>query len=331
MSIVSVNLESIGEAGQSDLLVREYDVVWLVAVSTTATDALSATNTGLLPLLFSTYAFYGSVDLGATLRNYKVARVGPKLFRVTGHYSSARTPRRYPENPTAKAGTGTSKGNDAEQNPLLRPPDINWGVEKYQEAYQYDRDGAYVCNSALQPLEPAPVRDRSRLTLTIVRNEPYFNAAQALTYMDVVNSHQITVAGHIFLTGRLKMGGITGQSQWENNQFFYRITYPMEIRVEPDTTEVPLAKRIGTDGVIGVASVYGWSDIAVDQGLMERKTPTSLLSHIKDPTTGTDVSGPWLLDGTGKAMVPTGLPPIPFRHIFRPYLFKDFVPLALPA
>lgn len=74
------------------------------------------------------------------------------------------------------------------ENPLNRPLDISWDGEVYQEYYDVDVEGNNVVNSAGDPFDPPAQRDRSRSTMTIVRNEASFDQNTADALADCVNS-----------------------------------------------------------------------------------------------------------------------------------------------
>jgi hypothetical protein len=220
---------------------------------------------GLGISIWSSYQSYltGELD-GASLCNKiecEQAEDSPFLWRVTVSYSTE----------------VTEQAQQAE-DPLQEPKDISWDTESYQKAVEQDRAGNAICNSALDPFDPPPTIDDSRLTLTIERNEAIDNPTRMKDYQDAVNSD--TFYG--FPAGEWKVAQMSCKRQYRNNVFFWRWVYKFHHRVE------------------------GWKLKLLDAGYRTWTLPDGWKDILSK---GVPIQQPALLDGTGKQL-PHGNPPV---------------------
>lgn len=74
------------------------------------------------------------------------------------------------------------------RTPLDEPPKIDWSYEQRTEIIERDVFGQAILNSAKDPYQDPVEVDRVRPVLTIVRNEPSFDAALAYEYCNAINA-----------------------------------------------------------------------------------------------------------------------------------------------
>ncbi len=79
-------------------------------------------------------------------------------------------------------------GGGPTQNPLMQPIDVEWDWRTQEIVADIDVDGNPILNTAFDPFDPPLMEDDPRPLLTVVRNEPTFNVAQAIQYRNAVNS-----------------------------------------------------------------------------------------------------------------------------------------------
>jgi len=325
MSVVSVKeIDSFG--GEDGLMVRRYTRVFRVVTNAMTDGVLTATNTALLPSKFSTYqsTLSTEIDLGSTLRDYDAKRDSnnPCVWIVECKYSSERASYTFGNTPVVTSTPTLNKGSEAEANPTLRPPQIRIGGAKMQEAYTVDGEGTPVLNSSQQRYESAPVRDKTNQTITIIQNETSPDPNRPYMFNNTVNSAQLDIAGVTIFPGEGKVHMITLDSQWENNYFFWQVTYEIEVRRSYHVTD--------SDG--SPFKILGWEDLVLDAGTME--IINGKMQHIKDKD-GVPVTSAMPLNGSGRALpIPgsAGAPTTPQYHwrVYRPYEFADHKDLDLP-
>jgi hypothetical protein len=68
--------------------------------------------------------------------------------------------------------------------------------------------------------------ERSRLTISVTRNEATFPASFALLFANSINN----AAWNGFAKWTVKCNGITADKQFEESQIFYSVTYEFEVR-----------------------------------------------------------------------------------------------------
>lgn len=188
-----------------------------------------------------------------------------------------------------------------EQNPLDEPPSIECDGEQFERIVDRDRDGNPIVNSSKDYYDPPVVRDDSRPTMVIVRNEPYSTPNPAPAYNDRVNSATF----HGEDPGTVKCGIIKRSRQWHqavpDGGYYWRTTYPFTLNRD------------------------GWQREILDQGLRELVAgtpPERKQIKIKSQL----ATSPVLLDGSGGVLPTDGAAVYNTHHI---YLEADFSALGL--
>jgi hypothetical protein len=191
---------------------------------------------------------------------------------------------------TVQYGPWTSKPR--EENPLDEPEEVEIGGEQRDRICDRDRTGAAVVNSAGDYFDPPVVRDESRPTLTIVRNEAYDSPDLSAEYSDTINDANFFGAD----AGTVKCGTITRRRQWHQavpGGFYWKTTYPFSLNRD------------------------GWRKSILDQGLRQ------VVSGARKQITvdGQLATSPVLLNGSGAILAVAGTP---VYRGFDVYEAKDF-------
>lgn len=300
MSFVACNeIWSERKASIDEKAVRRYTRVWRVVTDNTLDGPLIATSPFDIPRLYTPYITPTENDLGARVRTITPTQDqdNPLLWRVVVEYSSE-PPERTGRDPQQRT-----------ENPLLRPPEISWSFEKYRRVVtranifnpvtgETQIDVA-VLNTASEAFDPPLEADDSRLVLTYVRNEIDYLPTLAMEYQDAINEDVFLGA----LPGQAKVDDFSASSSFENNVFFYRVTYKFAFKREQWHAQVLDA---GYKELIELG----------DEQFEMRKIKT------KD---GENVESPYPLDGRGRK----GSPSRPVFLQIQTYKSKVFAPLGI--
>lgn len=277
-------------ASIDDKFKRSYTLNWYVKTNS----ANDRAATVLLYVRANVLNYYSSgteADLGCFLKTLNCSLVEAdndnRLWKVTGEYSSDKDKRDTEE--------------EAIENPLLRHWDVSWSTETYQRVATKDIDGAPIHNAADEDfIDPAEV-ERSRLQLTIRRNEKYFDAQKMLSYVDTVNKRKFY--GSEPQTAKIK--SITASEKVENTTDgpfrYYEVTYTIQFRED------------------------GWLLSLLNQGL-RRKIGDGVYAKLKDQE-GQPLTKPVLLNEDGDDVLGDGEEPVFID--FQVYKEKDFGALNL--
>jgi hypothetical protein len=318
-------------------LIRDYTVPWRVRTDNTLDGPGTILFAAGLPRFLSPYAEpNGFVDQGARmidadpqqdqddpfqwLVNYTYSSDLSHIAELANKFAS---PDGFKNQPKDGA---TSIGGNADQsalNPLFRPPQIKWGSVKFRKPIdsaefigtylasgsqapltpQGPGDGTITAltTSAIEQFDPSVEIDDSRPTLTIVKNQINWDPALKDEYKDAVNSDEF----YGFPAGTWKVDDMGADSAYENNVFFWVVTYIFHRRPE------------------------GWDINLLDAGF-HQISADGQLQLVRDPTSGIPLASPALLDGNGNAQLCAN--PIPIYRRYRPkeYPRKPYAKLKLP-
>lgn len=251
------------EGSDGDNGVRTYTQVWRVQTDNKWDDAatvLSSTGAGI--------PFRGMLhptDNAAYCRSVRARNEGasPFWWTVTANYSTER---------------------EINDSPLDDPAEISWDGEQYQEVVVYDTNGKAVLNSAGDPFDPPPMRDRTRRTVDI-----RFNLAAVptwiLDYEDAVNSAAIYIDGLPVAAKAAKCGPVRVSPWKERNDIRYR--------------EINLTIHLNKDL---------WRLQVLDQGFRTiNATDPTLRDNVTNDGDSLEPTLPVLLDGGGSALADPSL------------------------
>lgn len=264
-----------------------------VITDSVLTGSLAVRTATGIPNLYDTYTNgLGETDTRALARSINANQDDalPERWMVEVEYSSQHAEQEH-----------------AVENPLDEPPQVEWGFVTYQEpatkAYDPaddndDEPTLAVDTSAEEPYDPPPMKDASRLTLNITRNEAAFDHNLASDYQDAVNKEEFLG----FDPGKAKIVSLRARAGNRSGIKFSITTYEIHFRDE------------------------GWDLKLLDQGYQIIDANNKKVAY-RD-VNGSIPSAPILLDGAGGELA-VGDPP-QFRT-FRIYRRKDFTPLNLEA
>lgn len=229
----------------------------------------------------------------------------PRRWLVTIEYD---TQPPLPEALQPDGGDQTEPGAIAE-NPLARKPIWKFGFQQLTEtlrsAYLTNADGVNiggskpVVNSAGFMFDPGIQVEVSRPIITVTRNFPDIDTGFLIDMIDAVNK----TSWKSLTPRQARCVGIEANSNWENNVFFWSITFTFALK--QDT----------------------WDVRVLDAGLFERiqigDTPDGPVFQIRailDPQ-GNPVTEPVPLNGAGRRL-PPGNPET--YLVFSAYKQRDF-------
>lgn len=175
------------------------------------------------------------------------------------------------------------------ENPLNQPPVTSVSFQQFSVNMQQDINGAVILNSAGEVFDPGVSVELNDIQITVQRNQPSFDLAQAIAYKDAVNSGEFSVvdiAGTI-PAGLAKLQSITGSVQWLNDFKYWQVTVVLMVR-----------KAVVTgNGVVSTDSP--WDKIIMDRGMYKISNGTRVA--IKD-SEGVPLSSPAALDLAGNVL-----------------------------
>jgi hypothetical protein len=220
MAVVSVREIWNGRKGSADeKAVREYDRVFRVVTNSSLDGALTAETAvdpflGIrIPNLFSSYIEPNGItfDLTAIARKIEAGQddADPLTWLVTVSYSNH-----------------TDQPELGNPNPLLRPAEIKWSFAQFQRIADIDQFNNPVVNSAGEPFDPPLEKDDSRPVLVITRPEAGIDPGLFYQYRDAINSDPFFGAP----AGTAKVQSIEATRRFENNFYFWDVTYTIHFR-----------------------------------------------------------------------------------------------------
>jgi hypothetical protein len=217
-------------------------------------------DNNILPL---PYVSYHPVLVGHSCRNVKVTQDdgAPRKWTIEATYSSK-----------------PIKENQAEENPLNRPAQIEIETASYRRAIWQDIDGNAVLNSAGDYFDPPVEIDVGYWTFRVKKNVADI-PTYLLDYENAVNNASFTIRGLSIGQYEAKLSNIrVGDLKIEGDYQYFEFSYTMERRREK------------------------WIPLKVlDQGLRFKSEANR--KHIMDNSTPPrPVTSPRLLDGNGAVL-----------------------------
>lgn len=195
------------------------------------------------------------------------------------------------------------------ENPLLKPPDIEWTFKPFEKTVDEDIDGNAVVNTAGDAFDPPLTCEDPRPVLMISRNEATFDPSLAYTYKNAVNTDVFFGAE----PSKCKVSQISGRRQWDqylssidqNGGFYWTVTYEFEFT--PDT----------------------WQKKVLNQGLRKLNESTGQQEQIT--IGGAPITSPVLLDESGQPLEPGAEPYILEFRVYPEFAFADAFNLEYPG
>lgn len=209
-------------------------------------------------------------------------------------------------------GPGSGQGDFSKDNPLERPPEIEWDTVKYQVALDTDWDGKPIVTAADEPYDPPVVEDAGFLCLTVQVNLPTFNVPQIAKATYAANSDPFLLHD----ADEILCDMLRAKPGYENETFFVRVTArfvfnPIEyvlIGTPPDQKQVDVAG--------------GWRRRLMHAGFMEVAAATGKRQRIMLPG-GQFPSEPWPLHNSGAAFTQAEIAaPQTYPRVYRKFRTK---------
>jgi len=211
MPVTKVTETWVGVEGDDNSLLRQFEVTFdkadPPAYRPIAAKMASDPASGLtIPhrLQQHPHSLYFFVD------DRRVKMAGPFHFLVTVYYRR-----------------GENLSNQPVEDPFDEPWEEDWGFARRTDVVDRDIAGDPIVNSAGQSYNPPVPREYYDNTLTIVRNQPFYNAFQARAFMDAVNADNF----YGFEKGAVKCTDFSGRKMRLGADFhYYRVRYAFAIR-----------------------------------------------------------------------------------------------------
>lgn len=171
------------------------------------------------------------------------------------------------------------------ENPIDRPPDIQFGFITYTVPVESDINGEPIRNSAGDEFVPGLEETEHRMTCTISRNLATWDGSSRYDYMDTLNSGAITIAGVAVGAKQALIKDISATAQNENGVAFVRETIVIEFNDD-------------------------YTRHVLDQGMYSFDGYEAGVGDVKEriKLNGEDVTEPQLLDGAGKKLAAGAAP-----------------------
>lgn len=311
MSVVEVVERWHGRTGSDDdQRNREYKRIFLVRTNDFQDGPFTVGSATGIPRLYAPYSTnqVGEADLGAVCSKIEpVQGEDPCVWEVTCTYSP------IPAIPKEQPSSDKSTEQTQPENPLSRPPVYRFGTSKGQKVLYKDvvTDQGVMMSSTERPDPPIMV-DTTFINITIVRNEASFSwGINALA--DFVNSDVFLG----FPPLSVKFEGASAESRYENDLFYYEVTYAFtckngggspagihaykQVLAETKNREAAFAAALSADPNQDEGHNRYWTPVYfIDRGFLE--FVDGQLVKILDNATKHPINSPMLLDGQGHAL-----------------------------
>jgi hypothetical protein len=284
-----------GRSGSGDEdRTRTYTDIYRVRTDDVLDGPLVAVNAVGIPRFGDPYIdSAGNFDHGVRCKKISVApdQEDPQQWLVTVEHGSD------------QPGETKRDPNQMTENPLLRLAEVSVSSESTKRPLEVDLDGEALLNSAFDPFDPPYEDDDFRQVYQVTKNMSSFNDLESFEYLGAINSDTFLGSG----PGTWRMRDYSGQSSFENDVYYWKVTLKLE------RSKKPFAVKLLDAGY---------------QGFVGGLTPGQGFKRVVllDPN-GQAYTQPVLLDGNGSALDPnkvaTGETP-PVYLPFNIYRAKPF-------
>jgi hypothetical protein len=217
-----------------------------------------------------------------------------------------------PFNWVEQGGATTEAAGEGQTDPFKVPIKVSFGTAKYEREITLDMRGKPISNSLGEPFDPTMKRDDSRGLLTLVRNEPTFNAQYVQTFKDTCNQDTFLT---IYKANTVKCSDVTAEREYQADWgYYWLVTYIFEIRESITLSD-------------GTVIFDGWTELVLNKGLHEYRdifTPSLGLKPVI--MGGAPVTSPVPIGVTG-SYDPDNTP---YYRAFQIYPLQDFSKLNFP-
>lgn len=217
----------------------------------------------------------------------------------------------FPDAGGGSSGSG-SPSESGQENPLDRPPEINFTTVRYQEALERDARNLIVQNSAGEAYDPPLMADRAHLCLELRRNLEQFDPNKVAEFIFTINQEQFLG----FEPEEVLIDDLQASPKWENGHFFWTVF-----------VRFVFSRKRYTGNAIYLGG--GWITRLLDAGFMKVNDDGEQERIILD--NGQLPSQPVLLNGLGDVLTTQKQPAEGARQYneFRKYPAKDHNELGL--
>ncbi|MBN2024087.1 MAG: hypothetical protein JW809_14990 [Pirellulales bacterium] len=205
-SITAIKVGGASGVGRLDCT-REYVLIYLVETTDPADGSIIVGNCPGMPRRGYVYGFGNEYDLGALCQSVTPRQISKLVWEVTCQFSSK-----------------TEDPDQNMENPLVRPPRIEWDAETFLEPYERDANGKAVLNAAGDPFRAPLEREASRLILRFTRNEATFSPIEQAALANKCNADTFMGAG----PGCAKLSAPKAVWKYENDVGYWEKSYEIK-------------------------------------------------------------------------------------------------------
>lgn len=265
---------------------RTYKIIHLVIADRTDGPA-NVLQTPGLPLPGSMWAFDDDFDPWAfCLPNMDIRPLEPPN-RPSRYWEVEQT---FSTKPTKRCQDETV------ENPLLEPPKISGGFNKYTEEATHDRFGKKIVNSAHEMIRgPQNEWDANRDTIKITQNVPTIIQAAVLPTLMIDTVNAFPIWG--YYPRCVKLSNRTWEQLYHGNCFLY-YTRTLEFDTNPNTFDRDLLDE-GTKALSGRWAGNEWVDINIGGLPPDPKNPAHFIRFQDRNANNCRV----ILDGNGRPYI----------------------------
>lgn len=289
MAVIEVVERWHGRTGEdNDARRRTYKRSFLVRTNDFADGPMTVGSASGIPRLYQFYQVPGTQELDVGSVCSKITPTqgeDPCVWIVECDYTPR--PSRPDEQPADDKETDKTKAKD----PTLRPPVFRFGTAKSQKVLYRDAltDEGVTMSTGERPDPPIMV-DITIMSLTIVQNELTFNP-RVNAFADWVNN----VPFFGFDPYTVKFEGVSGESRYEEDIFYWEKTYEFAIKNGSATSDPGHNRH--------------WTPIYfIDRGFLEVGMKGELIL-IRDKESGVPINSPMLLGNNAVAKRQPGAQP----------------------
>lgn len=212
-----------------------------------------------------------------------------------------------------------TSADDEEANPVQRPPKLSWRTVQESREMLVDAYDRKAQNTAGDPFDSPVEADKSSRVLILTRNESSFSQTAADEYVNTLN--QSPIFDYAAKEGR--MISIDGETEFDPDfGEYFSVTYEIHFRKTSVWVPTIAAAKLIPSGV----TLGPWDTTRRNIGTREKKSDTGDELHVTVDDNGLFIPEGVDLDASA-IRVTAGSDP--FYIVLRPYLPKNWSPLAL--
>jgi len=204
MSVVNVQPKWSGEVSGASTEGRRFRRILTVLMSSVSDGATLARLATGVPRVGEHLAEDGWL----VCSDVNCERISPFLYELTAEYER------------------TYAGQEGDENPLAAPAEWHWGSVASTEQIDRDINGKAIQTPVGEQFDPPVILTINDPSLTITRNELFFNPAVIIDYQDAVNSDYFLG----FAPGIARVASIDGITQHQGDWNYWQVSYQILFR-----------------------------------------------------------------------------------------------------